>query len=132
MIYDLRFKIKTKINIKFIKIIIVLMVIVFATKVAKTVFAQEVLPLTVVPPKQEVLVNPGEKFTTTVKYLNQSSSPVNGTISVLDFIVEDKTPISPYRSRLTFRKTQPPEDVTQQFCSNQQSIRLEVVRKERP
>ena len=95
MIYDLRFKIKTKINIKFIKIIIVLMVIVFATKVAKTVFAQEVLPLTVVPPKQEVLVNPGEKFTTTVKYLNQSSSPVNGTISVLDFIVEDNvgTPV---------------------------------------
>lgn len=71
------------------------MVIVFATKVAKTVFAQEVLPLTVVPPKQEVLVNPGEKFTTTVKYLNQSSSPVNGTISVLDFIVEDNvgTPV---------------------------------------
>lgn len=58
----------------------------FAYSVAK---AQEILPLTVVPPKQEILVNPGEKFTTTVKYLNQSGSPVSGTISVLDFIVQD-------------------------------------------
>ncbi len=64
----------------------------FAYSVVK---AQDILPLTVVPPKQEILVNPGEKFTTTVKYLNQSSSPVNGTVSVLDFVVEDSvgTPV---------------------------------------
>ncbi|QQG41610.1 MAG: hypothetical protein HYV90_05660 [Candidatus Woesebacteria bacterium] len=56
---------------------------------SNVVKAQDILPLTVVPPKQEVLVNPGEKFVTTVKYLNQGSVPVSGTISVLDFIVED-------------------------------------------
>jgi len=51
---------------------------------------QQILPLTVIPPKQEVLINPGEKFSTSVKFLNQSDSPITGTLSVLDFIVEDE------------------------------------------
>lgn len=71
------------------KTALTLAIIILITKTTSVVFGQEVLPLTVVPPKQEVLVNPGEKFNTTVKYLNQSSSPVSGTISVLDFIVQD-------------------------------------------
>jgi hypothetical protein len=56
------------------------------------VHAQElqILPLTVIPPKQEVLINPGEKFSTSVKFLNQSDTPITGTLSVLDFIVEDE------------------------------------------
>jgi hypothetical protein len=61
----------------------------------KGAIAQDVLPLTVVPPKQEVLINPGEKFSTSVKFLNQGESPVTGSLSVLDFIVEDElgTPV---------------------------------------
>jgi hypothetical protein len=50
---------------------------------------QSVLPLTVIPPKQEILINPGEKFSTSVKFLNQGDTPVTGTLSVLDFIVTD-------------------------------------------
>jgi hypothetical protein len=54
-----------------------------------------VLPLTVVPPKQEVLINPGEKFSTSVKFLNESDAPITGSLSVLDFVVEDEngTPV---------------------------------------
>ena len=51
--------------------------------------AQQTLPLTVIPPKQEVLVNPGESLNTSVKFLNQGDFPVTGTLSVLDFIVTD-------------------------------------------
>jgi len=50
---------------------------------------QTVLPLTVVPPKQEVLINPGEHFSTSVKFLNQGDSPVTGSLTVLDFVVQD-------------------------------------------
>jgi len=55
----------------------------------RRVQAQQVMPLTVVPPKQEVLINPGERFSTSVKFLNQGDSPTTGTLTVLDFIVED-------------------------------------------
>ena len=59
------------------------------------VHAQQVLPLTVIPPKQEALVNPGEHFETSVKFLNQGDTPVTGTLSVEDFIVTDNqgTPV---------------------------------------
>jgi hypothetical protein len=52
-------------------------------------FAQTVLPLSVIPPKQEVLVNPGEHFDTSVKFLNQGDTVVTGSLSVVDFIVQD-------------------------------------------
>lgn len=57
--------------------------------------AQTQLPLTVVPPKQEVLINPGENFSTSVKFLNQGDSPITGTLTVSDFIVTDSkgTPV---------------------------------------
>jgi hypothetical protein len=61
----------------------------------RNIQAQQIMPLTVVPPKQEVLINPGERFTTSVKFLNQGDSPTTGTLTVLDFIVEDEigTPV---------------------------------------
>jgi hypothetical protein len=73
-----------------LKLIALLAVVIFAS-VALAVRAQnqQVLPLTVIPPKQEVLINPGERFSTSVKFLNQGDSPVTGALSVLDFIVED-------------------------------------------
>ncbi len=57
--------------------------------------SEQVLPLTVIPPKQEALINPGEHFSTSVKFLNQGDTPVTGTLSVVDFIVEDNngTPV---------------------------------------
>ena len=55
----------------------------------KSVKAQQILPLTVIPPKQEALINPGEHFSTSVKFLNQGDSPATGTLTVLDFIVTD-------------------------------------------
>ena len=64
---------------------LIVLVGLFVNKVS----AQEVLPLTVVPPKQEVLINPGENFSTSVKFLNQGSTPVSGTLSVVDFVVVD-------------------------------------------
>jgi hypothetical protein len=51
--------------------------------------AQQILPLTVIPPKQDVLINPGEKFSTSVKFVNQGDTPVTGALNVLDFIVTD-------------------------------------------
>jgi hypothetical protein len=51
--------------------------------------AQDTLPLTVAPAKQEILVDPGEKTGLSIKFLNRGDSPVSGLIRVTDFIVED-------------------------------------------
>jgi uncharacterized membrane protein len=56
---------------------------------ARRANAQQILPLTVIPPKQEMLINPGESYSTTVKFENLGTTPVSGAISVLDFIVTD-------------------------------------------
>jgi Sec-independent protein translocase protein TatA len=53
------------------------------------VHAQSVLPLSVIPPKQEMLINPGESYSTIVKFQNQGIIPISGTLSALDFIVTD-------------------------------------------
>ncbi len=55
------------------------------------VLAQASLPLTVAPSRQEILINPGETTTITVKFLNQADTPVSGPVKVADFIVEDKS-----------------------------------------
>lgn len=56
----------------------------------KSAFAQSVLPLTVGPARQQIVVNPGEQAVFTVKFYNQSESPISGIIKVADFIVQDK------------------------------------------
>jgi hypothetical protein len=70
-------------------IISTFLILLGAVAIVGRVQAQQTLPLTVIPPKQEVLINPGEHLATSVKFLNQGDSPVTGTISVLDFIVTD-------------------------------------------
>jgi len=57
--------------------------------------AQTTLPLTVIPSRQELLVDPGEKTAITIKFLNQGETPVSGLLKAVDFIVENKegTPI---------------------------------------
>ncbi len=62
---------------------------------AKKINAQEILPITVAPAKQEVMVNPGEKTAVVIKFINQGATPISGTLGAADFIVEDSegTPI---------------------------------------
>ena len=52
--------------------------------------AQTILPLTVAPARQELLVDPGEQTAVVLKFLNQGETPVTGLLKVTDFIVEDK------------------------------------------
>lgn len=61
----------------------------------KNIQAQEILPITVAPAKQEVMVNPGEKTAVVVKFINQGTTPISGPLKAADFIVEDSegTPI---------------------------------------
>jgi uncharacterized membrane protein len=70
-------------------LIITTFLVLLGVAAVRYVHAQQILPLTVIPPKQEVLINPGEHFSTSVKFLNQGDSPISGTLSVLDFIVSD-------------------------------------------
>jgi len=55
-----------------------------------TVHAQNILPLTVGPARQQLVVNPGEQAVFTVKFYNQSETPISGIVKVGDFIVQDK------------------------------------------
>jgi len=57
---------------------------------AKKIQAQTILPLTVAPARQELLVDPGEKTAVVLKFLNQGETPVSGLLKAADFIVEDK------------------------------------------
>lgn len=59
-----------------------------ASKYAKPVAAQSVLPLTVGPARQQIIVNPGEQASFSVRFYNDSDSPVSGTVKVADFIVQ--------------------------------------------
>lgn len=52
--------------------------------------AETILPLTVAPARQELLVDPGEQTAVVLKFLNQGDVPVAGLLKVADFIVEDK------------------------------------------
>ncbi|OGK31050.1 hypothetical protein A3F29_02470 [Candidatus Roizmanbacteria bacterium RIFCSPHIGHO2_12_FULL_33_9] len=55
-----------------------------------SVFAQSVIPLTASPARQEILVDPSEQQTISVRFLNQGDSPISGIIRVADFIVDNK------------------------------------------
>jgi hypothetical protein len=71
------------------------LILLLGAAATNSIHAQQILPLTVIPPKQDVLINPGENFSTSVKFLNQGDSPVSGTLTVSDFIVTDNngTPV---------------------------------------
>jgi len=59
-----------------------------------TSFAQSAIPLTVGPARQQITINPGESTNFAIKYYNQSEVPLNGVVSVADFVV-DSTDGSP-------------------------------------
>ena len=54
-----------------------------------SVFAQQAIPLIVSPARQEILLDPSEKTTVNVKFLNQGESPVSGFVKVADFLVDN-------------------------------------------
>ncbi len=54
------------------------------------IFAQSSIPLIVAPARQQITLDPGEQTTITVKFYNESNSPISGIIRVADFIVEGK------------------------------------------
>lgn len=64
----------------------------FAAKSSK---AQERLPLTISPARQQINVNPGESYNVSLKLINESQIPLTGTLKAVDFIVtgRDGTPI---------------------------------------
>ena len=59
--------------------------------IASSAHAQAIttLPLTVGPARQQIAVNPGEEAQFTVKFYNQSDTPVSGYIKTADFMVDD-------------------------------------------
>lgn len=75
---------------KKITIIIGLLIFIYivAFKAGK-VFSQSVLPLTVIPARNQIEIEPGEKYSLPVNFYNQSDSPVSGFFKVADFIVDD-------------------------------------------
>ncbi|PIY69390.1 hypothetical protein COY90_00925, partial [Candidatus Roizmanbacteria bacterium CG_4_10_14_0_8_um_filter_39_9] len=75
--------------IKVIKIIIFITVVAVILSVS-SVSAQSVLPLTVGPARQQITINPGEQASFTVRFYNESETPITGLLKVNDFIVQDK------------------------------------------
>jgi len=54
------------------------------------VSAQSILPLTVGPARQQITVNPGEQAAFSIKFYNDSPTPISGMVKVADFVVQDK------------------------------------------
>lgn len=69
-----------------IKITIIFIFLNFLTKNLK---AQTSIPLVVMPSRQEIEANPGEKKYITVNFYNQSNEPISGFLKTADFVVED-------------------------------------------
>ncbi|MCX7956120.1 MAG: hypothetical protein N2593_03420 [Patescibacteria group bacterium] len=74
-----------KIKIIFTIIIFVIFNFIFLQKIN----AQTEIPLVVMPSRQEIEANPGEKKYITVSFYNQSNEPISGFFKTADFIVED-------------------------------------------
>lgn len=54
-----------------------------------SVMAQNAIPLTVGPARQQISLNPGEEAQVAVKFYNQSEMPLSGFVKINDFVVED-------------------------------------------
>lgn len=57
---------------------------------ATSVSAQASIPLMVMPSRQEITVDPGEKKVLNVNFYNQGDDPISGFFRTADFIVEDE------------------------------------------
>src|SRR3989338_3213616 len=80
-----------KINVTRYKLHVTLLILASCVLLlASFVNAQQVIPLTASPARQEILVDPSEQQTISVRFLNQGDSPISGIIRVADFIVDNK------------------------------------------
>lgn len=75
-------------TIKFIKIIIVIIVITFIIKFP-LVRAQSEIPLTLANARNEVALDPGESYRFAMKLYNRGENPILGNLKLVDFIVTD-------------------------------------------
>lgn len=57
---------------------------------SSNVNAQMRLPLVVAPARQQITLDPGQADTSIIKFFNESTVPVAGTIKAVDYIVTDK------------------------------------------
>lgn len=78
---------KTALNKKILFAISLCLLIAFG--VGK-VFAQMRLPLVVAPARQQITLDPGKSDSSIIKFFNESTDPVAGTIKAVDYIVTDK------------------------------------------
>lgn len=77
----------------------------------KNIYSQTLtLPLTVMPSRQEIEANPGEKKYITITFYNQADEPINGFFKTTDFIVED--------ANGTPRLIENPDDVSPKFSAS--------------
>jgi len=70
-------------------IIVITLLTVITVMGAHAIYAQTVLPMTVAPARQQVTINPGEDTQISVKFYNQSDTPLSGFLKVADFVVQD-------------------------------------------
>ncbi len=86
--------INLKSNLKSIIVFILVLGIGFYA-LRPNVFAQDVLPLMVMPARTELEVSPGEKTAVTVNFYNKSNNPISGFFKIADFVVLDNkgTPV---------------------------------------
>lgn len=66
-------------------IIVIFIIIITSGKV----FAQATLPLTVIPARNQIEIEPGEKYSLPISFYNQSDSPISGFFKTADFIVDN-------------------------------------------
>lgn len=78
-------------NFKFqiLKIFICLLFVSWNLFLRTSVKAQNSLPLTVIPARNQIEVEPGEKFSLSINFYNQSNEAISGFFKVADFIVDD-------------------------------------------
>ncbi len=94
------------------RFIIFIIFITVITVITPGAFAQSVLPLTVAPARQEIVINPGDGAAVNIRFYNFSEAPVSGLVRIADFIVdnsqgapriiEDSSQISPRFSAQTW------------------------------
>jgi len=73
----------------FSRIAITLFLVIFHMSSLGSVMAQNAIPLTVGPARQQISLNPGEEAQIAVKFYNQSEMPLSGFVKINDFVVED-------------------------------------------
>ena len=70
--------------------LILFLILSFKLLVTPSIHAQERLPLTVAPARQQINLDPGQSTTLVTRFFNEGTSPIAGNFKIVDFIVTDK------------------------------------------